>query len=215
MGFHYYWDFPLQFVWLLLWGAAGVTAFVIGIGIWLAKAWSVYRIARRRGLNNAWLSWLPVGRDWILGSISDQYQYLVRGRVHSRRKVLVGFSIASCCTVVIGLIYGVWLLMDTALTMAMYGVMPGYTPNTLLFLPLLLLVGAAVGIAAYVLRCICKYDLYRSCEPSSAVLYLVLGILFSLCDAVFLWLCRNKDQGMPPRKPDHCAYQEQADPTYL
>ena len=70
-------------------------------------------------------------------------------------------------------------------------------------------------IAAYVLRCICKYDLYRSCEPSSAVLYLVLGILFSLCDAVFLWLCRNKDQGMPPRKPDHRAYQEQADPTYL
>lgn len=215
MDFYYSLDFPLQFVWTLLWGTAGVTASVIGVAVWLVKAWSLYRMACRRGLSNAWLSWLPVGHDWILGSISDQYQYLVRGKVRSQRKVLVGFSIVSTCTVVIGLLFVVWVALDTALTLALHQTFPGYVPGALLFLPLLVLIGLVSGIVAVVLRCICKYDLYRSCEPSSAVLYLVLGILFSVCDAVFFWLCRNKDQGMPPRKPDPRAYREQADPTYL
>ena len=57
-----------------------------------------------------------------------------------------------------------------------------------------------VGVAAFVFRQISMYDLYRSCDPRNAIPYLVLGILFSVLEPVFLMILRNRDEGMPPRK---------------
>ena len=50
-----------------------------------------------------------------------------------------------------------------------------------------------------VFQYIATYDLFMSCTPKNAVLFLVLNLLFGL-GAVFIFACRNKDEGMPPRK---------------
>ena len=60
---------------------------------WVLEGIAYQTMARRRGLRHRWLVWLPVGRDWIQGSLSDQYQYLVRGQIRSKRKVLSGLSL--------------------------------------------------------------------------------------------------------------------------
>ena len=67
----------------------------VGIGIlaYVFTALSLYTIAQRRGIKNPWMAWVPVLNVWILGCISDQYRYVVKGEVRSRRKVLLILNI--------------------------------------------------------------------------------------------------------------------------
>ena len=55
---------------------------------YVLQSYGLYTIANRRGIRNSWLAWVPVGNMWILGSISDQYQYVAKGKVKNRRKLL-------------------------------------------------------------------------------------------------------------------------------
>ena len=59
---------------------------------------------------------------------------------------------------------------------------------------------SGVSLAMTVLEYMAYYDLFASCEPSNAKLYLVVGILFTLSLPVFLFISRNKDLGMPARQ---------------
>ena len=58
----------------------------------------------------------------------------------------------------------------------------------------------ACGVAYLVIRCFAVYDLYRSCTEKYNVLYLVLGLVFKFLEPIFFLLCRNKEEGMPPRR---------------
>ena len=66
--------------------AFSLVAYVLG-------AVGLYRIAKRRGIHHGWLAWIPIGSNWLLGSISDHYQYVVKQKVTRRRKVLLTLSL--------------------------------------------------------------------------------------------------------------------------
>ena len=72
---------------------SGIPSSLLGIASFVLSAIALYTIARRRGLNHAWLSWIPVANCWILGSLSDQYQYVVKGQNKSKRKVMLILNI--------------------------------------------------------------------------------------------------------------------------
>lgn len=170
-------------------------------------ALSLYTISKRRGIRNPWLAWIPVGNMWILGSISDQYNYVVKGKVRSRRKILTGLTIT---VLALGALFYVSLfaLMITAVSNAGLGAGIG----SVLVLLLTILAIVAVGITATVYQYLAMYDLFRSCDPDNAVLYLVLSILFSVVYPVFLFVCRKKDFGMPPRRPEPIPEPPTAEP---
>ena len=65
----------------------------VSVGTYVLQALSLYSIANRRGIRRPWLSWIPVGSTWILGCISDQYQYVVKGKVRNKRKALLVLEI--------------------------------------------------------------------------------------------------------------------------
>lgn len=148
----------------------------------------VYTVAKRRGILHPWLSWIPVGNMWILGSISDQYQYLVKGKIKNRRKILIGVMIAL-------------LAMALPLGIAVGLATVGYT-TAIGSVIVLYLVYFAIAIFGSVIQYMAYYDLFRSCRPDDATLFLVLGILFQIALPFFLFSCRKKDLGMPPRKAD-------------
>ena len=50
---------------------------LLGILLWVLASIGLTTIANRRGLHNGWLSWLPVGYDWTIGNIADQYLSLI------------------------------------------------------------------------------------------------------------------------------------------
>lgn len=154
-----------------------------------------YTLAKRRGIHHPWLAWVPVANLWVLGSISDQYQYVVKGRVRNRRKVLVGLCIG---------LFAAVLILLAALVAVAFGGVTGINTAVGAGVAVMLLCYAAIlalSVIMLVFEYIVLYDLYASCEPGNAVLYLVLTILISVVLPFFVFACRKKDLGMPPRGP--------------
>ena len=50
---------------------------LVSVAAYVLTSLSLYTIAARRQIANPWLSWIPVVRIWVLGSLSDQYRYVV------------------------------------------------------------------------------------------------------------------------------------------
>ena len=169
--------------------------FVMAVSMvsYIFYALSLYTIAERRGIRNSWLAWLPIGNVWILGSISDQYQYLAKGKIKNRRKLLAGLNIGLFAFLICWLIVIVVCAVLSAefySGLAMLGIVMifGY----------LIILGVAIVNMIYTY--ICLNDLYKSCDPDNSVLYLVLSVLVSGAMPFLTFACRKKDQGMPPRK---------------
>ena len=142
-------------------------------------------IARQRGIRNGWMAWLPIVNGWILGSVSDQYQYLVKGRIKNRRKQLLFLQIGIA---VLSVLYSM-----CATAQVVYGMpVAGYQ-----------VCRYAVGVFTVILSVVeymAYYDLYRSCEPERRISRLVLSIVLPFTIPFFVFACRKKELGMPPRK---------------
>ena len=172
------------FLFLLVIVAVSMAAYVL-------HSVGVYSVAERRGIRNAWLAWIPIGNLWILGSISDQYQYLTKGKVKNRRKALLVLTVAEVVAYIVCFVSMIIAGISTAIS---------GTPAAAIVTVLAGLVMAAISIALVVITYMCYYDMFRSCEPGSATLFLVLSILISYALPVVVFLCRKKDLGMPKRK---------------
>ena len=178
---------------------------------WIIRSMSLHSIAKRRGIRHAWLAWIPVGSRWILGSVADQYQHLVQGKVTSRRKIMLILGAVSMVlyTVVYGFSFmqvfaGMGMLpMEQVETAVLAGAIPS-------------MLGTVVGIVTLVFYHICNYDLYRSCRPNAATAFLVLGIIFAVCEPFFYLACRKKDLGMVVPQAEMPAYTElpKVDPEF-
>ena len=174
-----------------------------GIALYVLRALGLYSIAKRRGINHPWMSWVPVLDLWVVGCISDQYQYVVNGKVRNKRKWLLGLSIAMA---VLYIVFAV--LIGVAVFGAVGGMTGSMSDNQLvatllgpvmgLVVGLIPLVGIAIAVMA--IRYVAMYDLYTSCSPQNNVLFLVLSIFFTVTEPFFLFFIRNKDEGMPPRR---------------
>ena len=195
-------DYLESGLWLVLRSLFG-TPMLLSIAGYVLAALALYAIAKRRGLKNPWLAWIPVADCWLLGSLSDQYRYVVKGEHRSKRKILLFFRV---------LITIMWVsLMGLLVNLCFHsvgGVFWGAMSDERMFqilhqaMNLLVLCLPLIGISiAYaVFRYMALYDIYKSLDPENCVLFLVLSILFGITEPFFLFFSREKDGGMPPRK---------------
>ena len=180
-------------------------SFGLSIAVYVFRSLGVYTIAKRRALKNPWMAWVPVVDYWLLGSISDQYQYVVKGKNKNKRKWMLGLNIAMGVFMVV-----FWVVYIVMLVQLITGAVSGYMNESAMLEQLLGFLGGAlvlllpllgISVALTVLRYMALYDLYRSVDPKNSVLYLVLSILVSISEPFFIFFNRKKDLGMPPRKP--------------
>ena len=68
---------------------SAVPSSLLGIATYVLSSMALYTLASRRRIEKAWLSWVPVLNVWIVGSLSDQYRYVVKGQYKSKRKSLL------------------------------------------------------------------------------------------------------------------------------
>ncbi len=169
-------------------GLTGGVMPLAGVAIYVFTALALYTIARRRGISAPWLAWVPVANLWVLGSLSDQYRYLTQGQMKHKRIALLVWRCVSY-----GMMGGV--IVSAFLAVAGESVA---AIVTLLSLVLVMLVLAIVYVVLYFMA---LYDVYASCDPQNAALYLVLSIFFAFLVPVFLFISRDMEKGMPPRKP--------------
>lgn len=156
----------------------------------------LYGVAHRRGIRNSWLVWVPVGCLWILGSVSDRYQYVAKGKNKSRRKVMLALSIAAIVLCFVRL-FGTFL---SVLLGNLFGRAALAGVGLVMILVLLAIIGVVIALVVCQYMCLC--DLYHSCTPDHGAVFLVLSIMFSYAMPFFVFACRNKDMGMwPIRNP--------------
>lgn len=193
-----------------------------GIAAYVLRSAGVYTIAKRRGIKHAWFSWVPVVDYYLLGCISDQFQYVAKGKVRNKRKSLLALSII--LWVIYAVFFGCFFAMfGKALESAFIGY--GMSEDELMYSMMGPMIGMfasmipmmGVAIAVIVVRYMALYDLYTSCSPQNNVLFLVLSIIFSVTEPFFIFFNRKKDGGMPARRPEPQTYippQPQYQPAY-
>ena len=177
-------------------GSGFLSGFIIWLPIWgiymlmfALRAVGLYTIAKRRGVKSPWMAWVPVADQYLLGNISDQYRYVTKGQIKKKRRLLLALNIGMC---VLCILSGVLALIS------MVGVFVGAASNAggleaflTFILPgiasvLLGLSATVVAIAWAIFRSWALYDLFLSCDPNNAVLYLVLSIVGGLMGSIIL-----------------------------
>ena len=176
--------------------------FALVIAAYVLRAIGLYTIAKRRGIANPWLAWIPVGWVWILGSISDQFRYVTKAQVKNKRITLLVMELIQFVVSIVMTVLMVIAFIDfievaemavSEEALAMQGV-----TLALKVLGVCAVIGA-LALATAIIRFIALYDVYMSVNPANAVLFLVLSILFSITEPFFIFFNRKKDSGMPPR----------------
>ena len=175
---------------------------VFAIVSYVLSSAGMYTIAKRRGIHHPGLAWVPIANTWILGSISDQYQFVAKGKVRSRRKLLLTLNI------IIALMPAAMTISGTTAALMSVDSFGATVATTFVIAVIIWLIMVALAIVNAVFTYIAFYDLYSSCDPSNAVTFLVLSIFFSVTQPFFVFACRKKDRGMPPRKEAQPPVQE-------
>ena len=199
-----------------------MTNSALAIAAYILSSLAIFTIAKRRCIKKPWMAWVPVVNVWIVGSIADQYCYVTKREVKNNRKVLLALSIAmtALCAALIVLICVLIFRLRITAGINLDGLIRAfqngnfeflvpyaeYMAVPILSLLFLLLAMSAVAVAYSVIYYMTLYDVYKSCIPNRSKMFLLLSICGNLAisgvEAVFLMICRNKDQGMPPRKAD-------------
>ena len=212
MGFEYRFEstFPEIMEGIAEGTAVGTMGIVTGIMliIWLLgmgfsvvcyvlNAVGMYRIAKRRGIHHAWLAWIPVGCNWLLGSISDHYQYVAKQKVTGRRRVLLVLSVLQLAAIAVLMVAVPLLIAATEVpSQEMVGAILCIALMVITYLAML-----GLSVAILVFCYIAYFDLFRSCKPNYDVLFLVLGIIFTFVLPFLVFACSGSDAGMPARRP--------------
>ena len=194
---------------LLIEFSSNATAYLFALVGYVLLALGMYTIAKRRGIANAWLAWIPFGQSWILGCISDQYHYVTAGREKSKRKLLLWLELGTtalgvvACVMLVSLLWNnVWsIAADQTLTAQILTERLDAARVQILGVLVLSVLMMGLAIALAVMKYVALYDLFRSCDPAKATLYTVLTVLLgALVMGILVLVCRDKDLGMPPRR---------------
>ena len=184
--------------------------FVLAFSVvsYILTSLGTYTIAERRGIRHPWLAWIPIGNVWILGSISDQYQYIVKGKIRNRRKVMLGLYI--------GIIAVYIVVLFAAITGAILSENAAYAGGETAMLLLIVLCMLGLFITSIILLVFyytSLYDLYSSCHPSNASLYVVLSILFSVTMPFFVFLAARRIWVCLPESKRLCRCSRKSFPS--
>lgn len=184
---------------------------IVSIAGYLLLTAGLYAIAKRRGIQRPWLAWVPVANTWVLGCISDQYRYVTRREEKNKRKILLFLSIlvlvacAVLIAIVVKMVPDLLELVDDNMRLnvsinSITEAIPDQLMDKLSWLCVTALILAALSIIQSILMFMAYYDLFASCDPNNKTIYLVLGIFLGQIISLFVFACRNKDFGMPPRR---------------
>lgn len=180
----------------LIYGTLYFFMFAAIIAMYVLNSLALQKIANRRQIKNAWLAWIPIGTEWILGSIADEYESH-QGLNPKWKKRLVGFSVGMyICTFVLyaAFIIGIVLMIINLRELDEVSL---FTFLIAVFFVCLLV--EAIAIVYTVFYYICLYKLFKSTDQKNAVLYIVLCILVPFGLTISLTICKNKGYSIPPQ----------------
>lgn len=176
----------------------------IGLASYIMNAIALYKIADRRQIPNPWMAWLPFTRDWLIGSIVDDYD----GRNGIKRKwrvTLLTLTLISAIGILVtyiamfaGILVLAFQYTDTEPPI-------GPTLAYVMIFYIAIIIFALLATAKSICQIICIYKIYESTVPKKAVKYLLFSMLIPLAGPICLLRC--KDRGYPyPEQQGFVSY---------
>lgn len=165
-------------------------AAVLGAIIYIIHALAYYEMSKKLQLKRDWYGFVPFFRDMACGNIAS-------GREKSRfgRLLAVFSALYACFSLIFIAFFGVSFInlvfeADSAMLNGLSELPKDafLTFNSLIIPAALMLV---TGIAYKVMRLIGEFRIYRKFAPSSAVLFLILGIIIPVLTPIFLFSIRK------------------------
>ncbi|MBQ9699585.1 MAG: hypothetical protein IJV71_03090 [Lachnospiraceae bacterium] len=167
------------------------------IACYVLQSLGLYTIAKRLGHERPWLAWIPVGNAWLTGRLSDQFQWITKGKKTNRASILLWLEVGLLASAIILYIIAIALIVSTSGTIVLENTDAGTVMLLAMIMLVLYFVLLGVAITYSVFYYMSLYDIFASCDPSKKVLFLVLSILFGI-QCFFIFALRNKDLGMYP-----------------
>ncbi len=165
-------------------------AFILLGGICLAdyilSALGLMRLAKRRGISAPWLSWIPLGNTWIVGSLVNEYDS--HNGYNRRWKHWLFWATIATLTAVIW--YIVELFNLTAIMQNLY--FDAEFGEAVARIYLCFIVLAVAGTVINGLNYICMFKIYESTVPEKALKYFLISLLVPLGQPICLYRCSNK-----------------------
>ncbi len=170
---------------------------------YILRSIGLFTVAKRRGLANYGLAWVPVGYLWTVGGIADDYDS-THGVSRKWRHALLWLALA-CGVLCMALNFVLLISVFSAGFAAAQSQMAGWNslrmPEQLLPAILAFYLGSLplymLSAAKNVCTWICYYKLFESCNPKKSVLLLLLSLLVPFAFPFCLLSCCRKDLGMP------------------
>lgn len=164
------------------------TLMAYAVVAYVVSSKALHEIAARRGIENPWLAWVPVAGFWLQGKISDQYRQRKYGYDPEMRKTLLTLAIVTQAGSLLIDVFD--RFYNGAINFGSLDMAP------ILIILIIALAVIGVEIALLVYRYKAQYDLFASCKPKLAVLFLVLSIV-TPAGPFLTYACRNSDDGLP------------------
>lgn len=183
---------------------------MIAVAMYILQSIGLFSIAKRRGFCRPWLAWLPICRDWLLGAIADQYRFTRKNETTIQGPALAILQMIAYVLNIVAVIvfqsilpYIEELQSWSGKKVASYEYYTYFWPlerkvnNTMVFLNVLGVLSVIAILLYVILYFRAHHDLFASCRPEQKTVFLVLSILFPVLLPIFVFVCRNKNEGMP------------------
>ena len=158
---------------------AGVLVFYI------LRSMGLYRMAQNAGMQSPWLAWIPVARDYLLGSLCDRAAYCQKGRKWNLAVIL---PVASGASIVLTGV-GSATLFDGVFDHWWYDYSYGSYNLSRLFTQL----PSFVGLAVTAVFAVALYHLYKDYAPGNEVALTIVTVLFfNQAVPIILFVLRNR-----------------------
>ena len=181
----------------------------LSITFYIFSSLGLYSHAKRLGINNPWLSWIPVGNYWVSGKLADKASANNPNKKLNYTKWLMSLSIAMFAGLFLVII--LVAILTSMIVMGTLDYSPASATGAVIVGILLLIVYLAIyaaSIALLVIWSIGMYHVYRIyCTKGMSVAFAILGGVFGL-HGIFLFAIRNKPFLPPePPQPIYTTYQ--------
>lgn len=144
--------FSILLIFILAVSIGSIVFYVLGsIGL--------YKLAKNRGLNHAWIAWIPTVNNYLLGELTGNRMW--------------------------GLSESKWILVLAPIVAFILNA-TGYGA----------IIGLPLTVAYSVYYFMVLYKLYKIYRPQSAVLYIVLSIIFNFMINIWLFVIRNSEPAL-------------------
>ncbi len=172
----------------------------VSLVCYIIKGISLYTLAKRRGIKNAFFAFIPVLNMYLVGNIADDICATMNRKTKYAQKILILYIISLGISFVTFPISIICALITS------------FTGTAVILSVIMCLLGAAsavVSIGCDVYVYISLYRIYNEYAPRYSVVFEVLSIIFPVTQPFFLLYIRNKKSGyeiwLEQREAESCA----------